>query len=99
MTGPPDVSDDDDVLVQRTLDTEQDAPATQLVDTIAQLEHSDPLELSPVYDCIDSLVTDLFSSPPPAEADACLTFTYQGYRIHVQQDGTATIMRAASDER
>ena len=90
MTDAPDVSDDD-VLLQRTLETEQDAPATQIVETIAQLEHSDPLELSPIYDCIDTLIADLFSSPPPAQATATVAFTYQGYRVHVQQNGTTTI--------
>ena len=85
-------SDGDGEVVTRILDTEQDAPATQIVEVIADLEDTDPIELPSIYRRIDDLVADLFSSPPPAEADASVTFTYQGYRIYVQQDGEARFL-------
>ncbi|ELZ04334.1 hypothetical protein C480_12506 [Natrialba aegyptia DSM 13077] len=86
----------DEILTRRTLDTEQDAPATQIVETIAELENTGPTELSPIYNCIDDLIANLFSSPPPGEADANITFTYRGYRIHVQQNGRMTILQSTS---
>ncbi|MCW8172318.1 HalOD1 output domain-containing protein [Natrialba swarupiae] len=82
---------DGSVVARQTLDDSRDAPATQIVETIATLEGVDPTELSPVYGCADDLVTDLLSSPPSSEADATLEFTYQGYRVHVRQDGVAVI--------
>ncbi|RQG96479.1 HalOD1 output domain-containing protein [Natrarchaeobius chitinivorans] len=93
MSEPTDPSDGH-VVARQELDTDRDAPATQIVETIAALENADPIELSPVYDCIDDLVADLLSPPPSDEADANLAFTYHGYRVHVQQDGTATILRS-----
>ena len=90
--------DDDEttgVLTRRELDTTQDAPATQIVEVVADLEDCSVLDLSPIYDCLDGMIADLFSSPPPADAEAELEFTYQGYRIHVSQDGTTTVRRAS----
>ncbi|ELY95397.1 hypothetical protein C484_03880 [Natrialba taiwanensis DSM 12281] len=86
----------DEILTRRTLDTEQDAPATQIVEAIAELENTGPTELPPIYNCIDDLIANLFSSPPPGEADANITFTYRGYRIHVQQNGRMTILQSTS---
>lgn len=84
------------IVAKRVLDTDQDAPATQIVEVVAELENTNLTDLSPIYNCIDDLVTDLFSSPPPEEADANITFTYRGYRIHVQQDGTTTFLQSPS---
>ena len=73
------------------IDTTEGAPAVQLVELVADLEGADPAELAPVYDCIDHMIADIFSSPPPGEADAELEFSYQGYRVHVRQDGIVTV--------
>ncbi|MFC4543400.1 HalOD1 output domain-containing protein [Halosolutus amylolyticus] len=87
-------STDDDIVTCRDLDTSRESPAIQIVDIVADLEDADPAEIDPIYNCVDGLIADLFSSPPPAAAEAELTFTYQGYRIHVQQDGTTTFCHA-----
>ena len=94
-TDPDDDGDGDDV-VTRQFDTERDAPATQVVEVIADLEDADPVELPSIYRRIDDLIADLFSTPPPADADATLTFTYHGYRIRVEQDGEARFLRASA---
>ncbi|MXV61179.1 hypothetical protein GS429_03710 [Natronorubrum sp. JWXQ-INN-674] len=90
-----DANDAGTVLTRRELDTGRDVPETQLVEVVAELEESGMTELSPIYGCIDDMIADLFSSPPPAEAEAQLEFTYQGYRIHVRQNGVATFRRAS----
>lgn len=95
MTGPIDSVDDEDVVAQRRLDTEQETPATQIVEIVADLEGADPMNVPPIYNRIDSLIADLFSSPPPGEADATVTFSYQGYRIRVQQNGATTVYRTS----
>lgn len=83
----------EDVVTRRELDTTVESPGIQIAEIVADLEGCDTIDLSPIYDCIDSMIADLFSSPPPAEADAELAFTYLGYRIRLQQDGTATFRR------
>ncbi|SFC44905.1 hypothetical protein SAMN05444422_108193 [Halobiforma haloterrestris] len=94
MTGPID-SVDEDIVAQQRLETEQETPATQIVEIVAELEGADPMNVSPIYNCVDSLIADLFSSPPPEEADATVTFSYLGYRIRVEQDGTTTVFQGS----
>lgn len=81
----------DNVLIERRLDTEQDAPAAQIVELVAILEDRDQQELPPIYYSIDELLADLFSSPPTPDSKAALEFTYEGYQFRVQQDGTTTV--------
>ena len=95
MPGPTDPTDDD-VVTRRTLDTSRDAPAIGLVEIVAELEETDAMELTPIYDRADDLVDDLFGTPPGSDADVTLEFTYQGYRIVVQQDGTVVIRDPSS---
>lgn len=84
-------SSDDDVVTRRALDTSRDTPAIGLVEIVADVDGTDAMELTPIYDRADDLVADLFESPPEADADAELEFSYQGYRITVRQDGTVVI--------
>ncbi|TYL39179.1 hypothetical protein CV102_07785 [Natronococcus pandeyae] len=81
----------DDVITRQRINTEQDAPAAQVVELVADLEGREPTELPPIYYSVDELLADLFSSPPKAEADASLEFTYEGYQIRVQQNGVTTV--------
>lgn len=83
---------DDDVVASLDLDTTQESPEIRLVEIVADLESVPETELDPIYNSIDDVVDALFSSPPSGTADAELEFTYQGYRIHVEQDGT-TVFR------
>lgn len=95
MSEPSDFADET-VVARRQLDTQQGDPTIQLVEIVADLDDLEPTELSPLYRCIDSLVADLFGSPPPAAVNANLQFSYRGYRIHVQQDGTTTLLDLSS---
>ncbi|WP_306052378.1 HalOD1 output domain-containing protein [Natronococcus wangiae] len=84
-------TDSDDVIIRRTLDTDQDAPASQIVELVADLEGREPTDLPPIYYNVDELIADLFSSPPRAEAEASLEFTYEGYQFRVKQNGVTTV--------
>ncbi|WP_226038967.1 HalOD1 output domain-containing protein [Natrinema sp. DC36] len=77
--------------IRRQLDTDQEDPAARLVEVIADIDDVEPMELAPIYYRIDGLITGLFSSPSPLEANAHVTFSYEGYRIRVHQDGTTTV--------
>lgn len=75
------------------LEVDQEDPEVDIVAIISELEGIGSENLSPMYDTIDTLIEQLFSDPPPAEAQAMIQFTYQGYRIDVQQSGHATFMK------
>ncbi|MDG5758955.1 hypothetical protein QA600_06330 [Natronococcus sp. A-GB1] len=87
-------TDNGDVITRCTLDTDQETPATQVAELVAELEDCEVTDLSPIYYTVSELLADLFSSPPRATADAALEFTYEGYQFRVRQDGTTTVMNA-----
>lgn len=95
------VSDRDDeaemAATQWELDVDQDDPEVDVAEIVAELEDTDPADLRPTYDTIDSLIEQLFSDPPPPEAQAMIQFTYGDYRIDIQQSGHATFMNIAED--
>ena len=85
-----------DDTVHVTFDTDQSDPALDIVDTVAELEGVDPTELSSIYDCIDHVVDHVFSNPPAPDAHVQVSFSYEGYRITLEQDGTAVFNPEAS---
>ncbi|WP_170977293.1 HalOD1 output domain-containing protein [Halorussus salinisoli] len=90
----------EEVIVHRELfEGEQpdadDDPEIDIVRIVADLEGKEATEISSLYDTIDRVVEHLYSNPPPIEAQAELEFTFEGYRITLVQDGTATFMKIA----
>lgn len=76
-------------------DVDREDPEVDVVEVIAELEGKDQNDLSPLYGTIDHLIENLYSAPPPAAAQARIAFTYEGYRIVLNQDGHATFMKIA----
>ena len=74
--------------VERRLDTDGE-PATAVVEAVAELRGVDPTELDSIYGCIDHVLDHIFSNPPVPDAAVSVTFSYEGFRITVDQDGTA----------
>lgn len=62
-------------------------PQVALARALADLKGVETTELSQLYPCIDHLVDQLFESPPSPEAKTELTFSYEGFRITIYQDG------------
>lgn len=75
-------------VVHRELDTDRENPAVQVAEVVAELEDKQPEELTTTYDCLDHVIDNIFSDPPSPEADLQITFSYEGYRVTVEQDGT-----------
>lgn len=74
----------------RIIDAPADAaPAVEIVKTITDLEETDPTSLAPVWECIDDALTPVCSNSLPSDTDLEVTFNYEGYRITVEQNGTA----------
>jgi len=100
MTDPDsDVSESDaDVHHRSVFNEPAEDPTTELVGVITELKGVEQDDLDPLYSWADSLIHNLYSSPPPAEAQAMVKFTYEGYRITLYQDGQAVFMGRNSSE-
>lgn len=75
------------------LDRTDTDPTYEIVDAIASFEGLDPDELPSFYDTVDHLVEHVFTNPPKPEAQIRLEFTYAGYRITLEQDGSAVFLK------
>ena len=80
-------------IVRRELDTGADEPAVQIAEAVAEIEGKNAAELPAMYDCVDGVLTHLFSDPPSPEAQMAVEFSYETYRITVGQSGDATFVK------
>ena len=87
MSGP------SDEVVVRQLDADANDPALEVAEIVAELEGADAARLQPTYDQLDHVLDHLFSTPPAPEAEIEITFTYEGYRITVEQNGRAEFVK------
>jgi hypothetical protein len=83
----------DQRIYHRTVEPETERANERLLRLIADLEGCEMTDLPPLYNRIDDLLTDIFDSPPPAEAQAELEFSYYGYRITIDQAGEVSLMK------
>lgn len=79
----------DDEIVHRKLNTDRADPTVAIAEIVAELEGKQADELTVAYDCIDGMISELYSNPPAPEAQMTVEFTYSGYRITVEQSGAA----------
>lgn len=82
-----------DEIVHRQLETEMREPVVQVAEIVADLEDRETDELTTTYDHLDHVLQSLFTNPPVPEAQVEITFSYEGYRITVEQDGTAQFVK------
>lgn len=84
--------------VHRELETSADAadPASQVAQMVADIEGRDMSEMATMWACTDEVLQHLFSDPPRAEAQMRVEFSYENYRIAVDQDGTAEFRKVES---
>lgn len=79
----------DTEIVHRELDIDREEPAIAIVEVVATLEGTPAIELPPVYNSIDGMLSNLFSNPPAPESQITVEFTYSSYRVTVKQSGAA----------
>ena len=83
----------DDEIVHRRLDTARREPVVQVAEVVAELDDCAATDLTPTYERLDHLLENVFSDPPAPEAQVRITFTYEGYRVTVEQDGSAQFVK------
>ena len=79
-------------------DEPDESPGIELVTTVADQKGVAPSDLNPLYSWADGLIKDLYSSPPPAEAQGVIEFSYEGFRIRLYQTGHAVLMGQYTSE-
>ena len=85
----------DDKIVHRDLDTDDENPSGQIVEVVAELKNTDIEELTAAWSIIDDILSHLFEDPPAPEAQAQIKFSYEGYRITVEQNGHAEFVEVS----
>jgi hypothetical protein len=87
-----------DHIFHRKIEPDPEDANYRLLGIIANLEHTDEIDLPPLYDRIDHLVTQVFEDPPHPEAQVQIEFSYYGYRITLDQSGNVQLMRLADPD-
>lgn len=82
-------------IIHRELDTAVENPAIQIVEAIADIEGADVTELTEIWGCVDGVLDQLFSDPPAPEAQMKIEFSYEGYRITIEQNGNVAFVKTA----
>lgn len=77
----------------RTFDPTDIEPETAVIAMVADLDEKEPTELSPLYSAVDDAISSIFSNPPASEAQVSITFTYENYRITIQQNGETKFVK------
>lgn len=73
----------------RTIDLHRETPAVEVAAIVAELKETDPLQLTPITECVGDVLDPLFSTPPTADAQVLISFNYEGYHISIDQEGDA----------
>ena len=85
--------DPDTRIIRRELDTDADNPAVEVAQAVADIEDTEATELANMYDCVDGMLDELFSTPPTDGAQMEICFSYSNYRITIEQDGLAEFVK------
>jgi hypothetical protein len=85
--------DERERIVHRELATDAGDPSVQVAEVIAELEDVDPTDLTDTHSCIDDVLANIFSNPPSPDAQMQVTFSYEGYRVTVEQNGNAKFVK------
>jgi len=80
-------------IVRRRLETDAGNPGPQIAQPVAEVDGREMVEMETTYGCVDGVLTHLFSDPPSPEAQMAVEFSYEGYRITVEQDGVVELVR------
>lgn len=80
-------------IIEDELDTSRENPSIALAESVAELENKEPTDLSTMYECVDGVLDNIFSNPPAPEAQMQIEFSYEAYRITIDQNGTARFVK------
>ena len=80
-------------IYRRQIQVDPADPYLAIVHPIAEIEGCEVEDLPPLYNYVDHLLENLFSTPPSEKSQVQLSFSYYNYRIQLDQQGHMTIIR------
>ena len=86
-------NDDEHGVVHWQFDPDRDDPTIDVAAVVSELEGKESTDLSALYDRVDTVLDEIFADPPSPDAQLQMKFTYEGYRITINQDGSATFLK------
>lgn len=84
---------DSEETIHREMDRDAENPSIEVVRAISDIEGRDATELTAIHDCIDGMLEHLFSTPPSPDAEVEVQFSYESYRVTVEQNGHAEFVK------
>lgn len=86
--------EDDGGAIRREFDTDAKHPEVAVAEAVADIEERDVTDLETLYERVGNALDGLFSTPPAPEAGMAVSFTYEGYRVTIEQNGSAEFVRS-----
>jgi|APHM01.1.fsa_nt_gi hypothetical protein len=84
-------------IYHRQIDPTAENAEYDLLTVLAEVEGTDVTDLPAMYNSIDHFIERLFGTPPSPAAQVVLEFSYYDYRITVDQTGSVTLVKLATD--
>ncbi|OVE83619.1 HalOD1 output domain-containing protein [Natronolimnobius baerhuensis] len=75
-----------------TLDYHHDSPSLRIVDALAAVTDTDPLDLDPLYNVVDPEALDQIVNSDGDQVDhLSVQFVYDGHDVQVRGDGSIAV--------
>ena len=85
-------------IIHRELEIDGPTPSVQIAETVAEINGKEATDLATMYECVDGVLDHIFSNPPAPEAQMQVTFSYETFRITIEQDGAAKFVKTGEVE-
>jgi len=89
---PKDEEADDSGLVRREIAPDPETAEYDLLEILAEVEGCEIEALPALYNEVEHIVETLFRTPPSAAAQMSISFSYAGYRITIDRNGTVQLV-------
>lgn len=80
-------------IIYRNLDTDAENAGIGVVMTVAEIEGKDATDLPQLHNHLDGVLDNIFGDPPSPESKIEITFSYDTYRVTIQQNGHAMFVK------
>jgi len=79
-------------IVRRQIAPDPETSEYDLLEILAEIEDCEIEELPSLYNEVEHVVETLFKTPPSAGAQMSVSFSYVGYRVTIERNGTVQIV-------